>query len=159
MCVFFFFIRLVHEMISRSEHGVLKNTDNHDHIFTPNQSVQHILWKHLPQLPHGLMLVQVSGCNCAIVSIWNWREKRFFTNFLNCCQVLLIGCIFHESVSTVAQHLEDLLPNYYCARIFQIIAPIFLSNYCTCILIKLLCLYFCQIIAPAFVQLLSKHVS
>ena len=87
------------------------------------------------------------------------EQTRCLTKFLNHCQMLLIGRTFHESVSTVAQHLEDLLPNYYCARIFQIIAPIFLSNYCTCILIKLLCLYFCQIIAPAFFQLLSKHVS
>ena len=48
-------------MISRNEHGVLKNTDNHDHILTPNQSLQHILWKHSSQLLHGLMSVQVAG--------------------------------------------------------------------------------------------------
>ena len=57
----FLFIRPVYDMISKSEHGVLKNTDNHDHILTPNQSSQHILWKHLSQLSHGLMSVQVSG--------------------------------------------------------------------------------------------------
>ena len=48
-------------MVSRSEHAVLKNTDIHDHIFTPNHSSQHILWKHFSQLLHGLMLAQVAG--------------------------------------------------------------------------------------------------
>ena len=59
---FFNFISLVYDMISRSEHGVLKNTDNHDHIFTSNQSLQCMkVWKHLSQLLHGLVLVQVAG--------------------------------------------------------------------------------------------------
>ena len=37
--------------------------------------------------------------------------------------MLLIGRTFHESVSTVAQHFEDLLPNYYCANMFPRFPP------------------------------------
>ena len=51
------------------------------------------------------------------------EQTRCLTKFLNHCQMLLIGRTFHESVSTVAQHFEDLLPNYYCANMFPRFPP------------------------------------
>ena len=70
-------------MTFRSEHSVLKNTIGHGHIFTPYQVCFHLsslwmLWKHLSQFQHGLMLLHVAGLWAVL---WSWAF--FWCNRVN----------------------------------------------------------------------------
>ena len=89
-------------MIFRSEHGVLNNTDNHDHIFTPNQ-------------------VCVHPCNiCPCDSIYHTNGMACFRciwqDYEEVCSSWILGCVFlvqwsQSGADNLDSLVEDLLPH------------------------------------------------